>query len=387
MSSYALEVHGLTLTFVNKSVSGQNLAQIAARFEAEKAAVDGRNDILIVTMPLGNSIDGSWATRPESYRNGLIAQYSAFLDSITENRNVAMPVNTSFRNYDQTTVNNEANGSLPYNENVIYPKLQVLAPSMWFGGEPYLNPYNINRNWYDVALAVPDPVHSTLQGYHLDRTLYVDAICARIKGMAPPRVPRIEDPTLSQVPPLQPAMVTFTGGGTLSKSTTVYWALQRGQSFVGSGRALQMDGYNPNRMGITLATAAEGSNTNSGAFNTGNRSKSLLNDGVKNALIQTTSLTLVNVATFTGFAPGQSVRVDLLSCRSAAGATNRWAQFTLNGGTTYTDVNGAYSPGAVPTVSTLTGVADGSGNITLGWRCRAGSTFAYLNGVMVTPLG
>lgn len=385
MAAYMLEVHGLTVTVVNKSVSGQNLPTIAARFEAEKAAIAGRSDILIITMPIGNSIDGSWSTRTETYRNTLISQFNAFIDSIVANGNTVMPVNTTFRNYDLTTVNNEVDGSLTYNQNVVWGKTQSLSPAMWVGGKPYIDPYDIGRNWYNVILA--DPVHYTApQGYHLLRSFYLDNAAARIKGQPPVRVARVENPTLSQTPPLLRSMVTFTGGGTLSKSTTVYWATQRGQSFVGSAPLLAMDGYSPNRMGITLAAAAEGSNTNSNAFNTGNRSKSLLNDGVKNALIQTTSLTMVEIAKFTGFAPGQTVQVQLLSCRSAAGATNRWAQFTLDGGVTYTDVNGAYAPAAIPTVVTITGVADVNGVLALGYRCRAGSTFAYLNGVIVTPM-
>jgi hypothetical protein len=314
----------------------------------------------------------------------LISQYAAFIDSIVANGNIAMPINTTFRNYLPEAVLDEPNGSLPYNENVVWPKASTVVPAMWDGDRPYNDPYNIGRNWYSVLLV--DPVHYDTTGYHLLRTFDIDCAGHRILGLAPPRVPRIENPALNQVPPLQRAMVTFTGGGTLSKSATVYWAMQRGQSFVGTGRLLPMGGYVPNKMQIVLTAAAPASGNNAGAFNNGNTSPTLLHDGVKNGYIQTSSLVYAEAAKFTGFAPGQAVRIDLLSCRSAAGATNRWAQFSLDGGLTYTDVNGAYSSGAVPVVTTLTGVASALGEISLGWRCRAGSGFAYLNGVIVSPL-
>lgn len=382
-SDYMLEKHGLTLTFVNKSVSGQTPTQIISRWEAEKASVEGHSNLLIVTTPIGNAIDGGWDTRTETFRNGLITQYSEFIDSIQANGNIVMPGNTSFRNYNQTTVNMENNGSLLYNLNVVWPKVQNIVPSMWEDGSPYLDSYNLNRNWYETLLA--DPVHSTLQGYHLDLRYHLDTIAARIKGEPAPRIQRVVDPTLNQTPPIQPAIIQFSAGGAFSKSTSVFWAMQKGHSFVGSGRLLSLDGYDPNRI-VFVSTAFEGGGNNAGSFNTGNKSKSLLNDGIKNSFIQTTSQVFVEVGKFTGLEPGQAVTIDLLSCRAAAGATNRYGLFSIDGGATVVEANGAYTAPAIPTLTTLTGTANSLGELPLSMRCKFGSSFAYLNGAYIEPL-
>lgn len=384
-TAYFATAHGLTLKVVQKSVSGQTLTQIAARWEAEKAAVAGRADVLVMTMPIGNSISGRWDAKSQAAKDALIAEYAAFIGSITANGNTAMPVNTTWRNTPPESLIDENNGSLPYNENVIYPVASTISPSMWYDGKPFANWYELTRRWFSMLVDDRHPIIP--QGYAMLRALAFDDVAYRIKGQAPVIIPRLADPTAFQTKPVTSAMVVFANLTVFAKSSNIFWALTAGSTATGTANMLAMNGYAPNGMTITLLAAKEGSGTNGTTFNTGDISKSLTNDGFKANYIFTTSATFVEAFRVGGFAPGQSVKIDFLAMRSGAGDTRR-GLYSVDGGTTSIEVNGGYASSVVPTINTLTGIANGSGEVIFSYRLsRPGTdTNAYLNGIIVTPL-
>lgn len=396
-TNYFKQQHGLTLKVVQKSVAGQTLTQIAARFAAEKAAVAGRPDILVWTMPIGNSISGRWDAKSQVNKDALIAEYYNFTqnpdmsaggnngNSIVAAGATLMPVNTSWRNTAPESLIDEANGSAPYNEAVIWPVAQSATPSMWFDGKPFANLYEFMRRYFSMLADDRHPTNP--QGYHMMRTFAFDTVAARIKGNAPPQVPRYADPTAYQAKPVVAASVVFATLSVFAKSSTVYSALTAGSTATGTTNLLAFEGFTPNGMTITLTAAKEGSGTNGTTFNTGDISNSLLNDGFKANYWFTTSATPVEAFRIGGLTPGQQVRFDILAMRSATGDVRRGV-YSVDGGVTNLVINATYSAGQTPTPGQLIGTADGNGDIifTYGLARPGTDTNAYLNGVILTPL-
>lgn len=382
-----LAQRGIIVTVVNKSVSGRNLPDTLTAFNAEKAAVKDDGGLLVISMPIGNSISGSWDSHTATWKADFIKSFSDFADAIVGNGNIALLTNTTYRLLGGG-VNDEEAGSFAYNRAVIWPKIQNITSSWWNGLSRY-NPYNQLRNWYTHFFAPADPVHSTIQGYQAERVLVVDCIEALVKGLPPPVIPRVEDPTLSQIAPQTPGIVMFVNTATLAKSSTNFWAIAVGQTWTGSGPLMAMQGYDPTRLGIKQLAAQDGSGNNAGGFNNGNRSKTLLHDACKNNYIFTQSTAWKELARFTGFTPGQLVDIDVLVARAGvAGQTNRIGEYTTNGGATVQQINAAIATGAQPVVTRLAvAVADSNGEIPLWGRATVTGGYCHLNAAIPWPRG
>lgn len=382
-TDYLLTQHGLTCAVISKSVAGQSQAQIASRFEAEKASITGRADIVISSMPFGNSVSGRWDAKSQAGKDAIIKEYVDFVNNVVANGNTFMPINTTWRYVAPESLIDEENSIAPYNRAIVWPVAKTLNPPMSLNGKPFEDDYEIIRRWFTM---LSDDRHPTNpQGYHMLRTWRLDNFAARAKGLPPPKVVRYEDPRAFQTKPLQRAMFVFANLGVFAKSSGIYWALTAGSTATGTANALQMDGYEPNAMTITLTTAKEGSGTNATVFSTGDKSKSLTHDGFKSNYIFTTSQTFVEAFRVGGFAPGQPVQIEFMGMRQATGDVRR-GLYSVDGGTTFVEQSATYAVGQTPSVSTLVGVANASGEVIFSYRCKAGSSNAYLNGVIVTPL-
>lgn len=387
MEAYAQREHGLNLVFRDHAVGTQTQAQIKARWETEKAAITGRSDVLVITMPLGNTISDNrpYANQTAEFLESVRAEFVALMGSIKANGNIAMPVNTTFRNYDNNTLHAEQLGSLPYNENILVPSVQGMSPPMTWKGRPFADPYNITRNWY--ATLLNDPVHPNYQGYGAVRNYWIDCIAARIKGIAPPVVARIESPDLN--PPLRtPSAGSFycaNGGTDASRGTGILTAsVVLPYSLATTGYYLPPSkGYGLNSLNITMPATAYGGNGT--ALSTGNVSDSLLNDDVRKIAWFVQSDTFTRFALIKGLNPNQPVQLDMMAARSAT-AADRIGQYSIDGGATFVEQSGAVTPGTTPTVFTITGKANAAGEVEILWRRKAGSTFAYINGVTVRPM-
>ena len=386
MNGYAQREHGLNLTFVDHSVGTQTQDQIYNRWLTEKSAITGRSDVLVVTMPMGNTISENrpYANMTPEFLEGVRAQFVAFMRDIADNGNIAMPVNTTFRNYDNNTINNEVLGSLPYNENILIPSIQNLDPTMVYAGRPYLDPYTVTRNMWPDAFA--DVVHPNYEGYAVLRNFWIDSIAARIKALPPPTVARIPSPDVTpqaRVPSRASFYASLARGtgstGILTASYCIPYTTVNTNIQLPAG-----NGYALNSLKLTTPSLQYGDNGT--ALATGDNSDSLTNDEVRRIsfFVQTTAWQ--RFALITGFNPNQDVRVDIVAARSAAGQTNRVGLYSLDGGATYVEASGAATPGIAPVPFSVTGKANAAGELEISWRIKDGSTYAYINGVTIHPL-
>jgi len=387
MQSYLKGVHGLDLKLVNKGSSGQTLSGVQTRWNNEKATIAGRSDILIVTMPIGNNISISrpWSTMTTAAKNSLIADYAAFLASVSNNGNIVMPVNTTFRDYDGVgaTINNEANGSLPFNEAVIYPAAIAVTPIMAMNGTPFADPYNIARNWYSKVLM--DDVHYTSDGYQLLRNYWLDSIAARVKGRPPILVPRVASPELHQTTTAKECFLYFVNslGQQYFVSNTVYGAVVRLGTSTDVIAMQTVSGYEPTSVTSTCYNVGGGA-SNAGVLSTGNTSSTLLHDDVRDKPMVVSVTTATPVQKFSGYAPNQPVTVTFVACRSTT-ETNRWGEYSIDNFASFVEANAALVAGNEPLIHTITGAADSAGEFTFSVRCKAGSSYAYINGIRVIP--
>ena len=391
LTCYLSQKVGRAITVVNKGVPSQTMDQILVRFNADdKAAATALGDqLLILTMPMGNDITTS---RPfPGGMPGFQDDYVALMSSFLESGAYVMPSTATFRDYGGTTVNDEGEGSLPYNTGVIAPYVMAMSPVMRTeGGEVYNDPYNFPRNWYSIVL--DDEVHFTNEGYRILGKYWMDVAAARILGQAsPPAIPRVADPTASQVKPATDVAFRCNSGGNHEVSPNILGFMSRG---VFNNAADQMmipayteDGYAPTNITITNYQVATGSASNGTNLNTGDTSNSLLNDLVKSTTIPVESDAWFLFATFKGLAAAQPFEVDILSARYVvAGDATRITQFSLDNSTVAGEVASAYMAGQVPTILTISGSANGSGEVTLYLRRKAGSSFGYINGALLRPL-
>lgn len=382
--SSQLQLMGHTgVTIVNKSLAGRGIGATLTTWEAEKATIAGRDDILLVTHPIGNDVSGNrpWATVSQPDKDLLINTYKSFINSIVANGNKVMPVGTSFRNYDGNTVNDEALGSLPFDDAIVKPTLSLIPDDMSDGkGEEYFSLYNFVRNNAELIQKSPtDPVHLNEMGNQLHRHLFVDSISARLLGSAPITIPRIENPTgLVAIP--REDMTHFNPASSGNRgSSLVFGANEIGTGCVDFFLA-PLTGYLPSSVTLTQPVDSEGNNGN--AFDTGDASQSLTNDGVKNAYIYDAATTWVVLQTRKGYNAGQTVMLEVVSYKASGGAKN--SDFSVDGGSTFATIDAStLSPSHS---HTFTAIADVNGEVTLMGRASAGDSFVYLSGTRATPV-
>lgn len=368
------------ITFVDKSIGGRGVTPTLSAWNAEKAAVTGRGDILVVFHCIGNDVSDNrpWSTLSQPNRDTLINDYASLVTSIADNGNVPMPVGTSFRDYDATTINNEQAGSLPFNEAIVNPALPLTSLDMSDGnGKPYLTMYNFVRNSSELILSSPDPVHLNKMGDQLNRNLWADSIYARLSGNAPIAISRIENPVGIQAIP-RDDITLFTNNFDSNRGSRALFGGNDIYNCVDFSLS-PTSGYLPSSVTLTQPLTLSGVNTN--GFDTGDVSQSLLNDKVKDGYVYTQSATWVILQTRKGYNVGQSVTLEIAVFRNSG--VSRVGDYSIDGGSTFISLNA--SPPSVDHYHTFNAVADGNGEIELMGRVSAGSSFCYLSGTNAIP--
>lgn len=157
--------HHIDVTVVNAGVSGETIEEIAARVDSV-LATNGEYGGHVFIHAGGNNVTDD---RPFSTMS--TEELQSFVDSlnyiITAVRNANMiPVvsDLTFRDYDDTTVYLEENGSRPFNENLIKDIYSSRHPEWCFSdGQPYAQLYDLFRNSYTTYLG-SDNVHHLSAG-------------------------------------------------------------------------------------------------------------------------------------------------------------------------------------------------------------------------------
>ncbi|MEX5730251.1 hypothetical protein Ga0609869_003604 [Rhodovulum iodosum] len=145
---------GFTGTLVTYSASGDEISNTIARLSTAKtdlAASAGSN--LYIVHSGGNNVSNN---RP--YPGGKAVfqtDYTALMDAIVADGDKVVPLPLTKRFYVEAPLvvegddATEANGSLPYNENIIHPAISAYAPGFMVDGAPYANPYAFADRWND----------------------------------------------------------------------------------------------------------------------------------------------------------------------------------------------------------------------------------------------
>lgn len=394
LGAYLSDLVGRTITVVDKGVPSQTLSQIATRFTTDDLAAAQAlgNQLLIVTMPMGNDIS---TNRPyPGGAGGITTAYTNLLAAFRNSGAHVMPVNTTFRNYSSgAALMNESIGSLPYNENIIYPLVQSSYFDMWWDGKPWCDPYDIARNWYSIILS--DDVHYTEMGYQLLGRYWMDSVASRLLGIEPPRVPRVADPTTTQVKVPLATGWRANSGSSIGILSSMVGFLNKGATngtanVACPGIGGEYGDYVPNSITMDSFSSAGGSGTNSNLIYMGNTSNTLLSDRCKdNYIYRDAGSAYFKICTWKGLNPNQPFDMDVLSVRSSATPdATRITQFSLDGVTTGGEVNSIILTGAPtnPTLVRLSGNASPTGEVSLWLRPKAGSSNGYISGAAIYPL-
>lgn len=111
------------------------------------------------------------------------------IDKVEEKGFIPILLDLTFRNYDNTAVYNENEGSKAFNDNLIKPTILQRTPEFAFDdGQSFMQPYVLVYNNYDEYLS-PDLIH--LQGAGLEgaRDQFVATICRYIfEGKKPTKL-------------------------------------------------------------------------------------------------------------------------------------------------------------------------------------------------------
>ncbi|GAA3510850.1 hypothetical protein GCM10022393_25600 [Aquimarina addita] len=119
------------------------------------------------------------------------------IDAIEAKGFIPILFDITFRNYDDTTYENEENGSKPYNDNLIIPKILERTPEFAFeDGQSFMQPYVLVYNNYESYLS-SDNIHLE-NGLEPYRNRFVNSICKYIfEGISPEKLVKNSDNTLS----------------------------------------------------------------------------------------------------------------------------------------------------------------------------------------------
>lgn len=129
---------------------------------------------------------GVWSGLTETKKNQLSDDLDYMLDAIEAKGFTPILNDLGFRNYDGLAYEDEDYGVLPYNENLIRPKILARSPQFAFeDGQSFWQLYPLVYNNYETYLS-NDNIHPSGTGYAAMRTAFVNTICKYIFTGIPP---------------------------------------------------------------------------------------------------------------------------------------------------------------------------------------------------------
>ncbi len=377
MQDFAAAV-GFTGTLVSYAQAGDNLGDTIAKHAAAKAdqvATEGSN--LYIIHSGGNNVSPN---RP--YPGGaatMQADYTTLLGNITAT-DLAIPLPLTKRLYglpDAGYPNNPLDvvdgdpstdqyGSLPYNENIIYPLIDSYAPAWRAAGQaPFVNPYEIVDQDPDT-LGDGDAVHGlghTLSRYILAR------VAARALGKAK---------TDSRAG--KSLLYEFGGGnpnyaaiGPINTIQSFKDELNNSLFFGAQFHDGTLDGFSKLRVS-TFQNASTTGGGGAGAIprvaDTRFHDPAILSKYIYGVAATPITVTIGNLT------PGDTVTVTAIGSRNSGGTARR-ADVTLNGGETLELDASTVAASNQITFAPITVPA--SGELVLEMVVSSGSTYCYLN--------
>jgi hypothetical protein len=213
--------HKSDWTIVDLATGGENSTQIRNRIDTDIAPYANKGAYAYVHH-LGNSISqiGVYRYATESQLN-ILSDNTNYIFAALQNANITiLPANISFRTYDAITNYYPEDGSLPYYENILKPKIDALnSPYVYNDGTPYLDLYRfVQENINNMA----DEVHLTPTGYANYRQFVVDTVMKRlITGVNPTQYSPLPLPSTPAVTLSSIGDTELTATWTMSSETNV----------------------------------------------------------------------------------------------------------------------------------------------------------------------
>jgi hypothetical protein len=333
------------------------------------------SDVLFIIEGGGNNVTAyrpySGMSTEDLALNNL--HFQQFINTIVPRKSQCLVANISFRAYANITsnviFNDESQGSLPFNENILLPKIVASLPeSINIDGSPYLDVYNWSRNSFKKILSA-DGVHYSTYGEEQMRQFYAKRVKFKIlQETAPDVISRLDAVTVkfgtstaqeynivsaTQWNAGAPITLTkdFQSSSTVSLSITNYGTSAQAPA--------SSSGGNPTEGGITVYT---------GDLYTNNITSSSI-------YLQTPRYADL---TFSGFTPNTAYDVYFVGSRSAA--DERITRLSSVDGSVFADINTSASPAQRPKFITVTTNSFGALTVRVS---HTGTTYAYLSGIQV----
>lgn len=366
---------GFTGTLHVRSQSGETISGAIARHAAAKAetaisATEGQN--LYIAHTGGNNVSG---TRPWPGGQGAFqSDYTTLMQQITATDTV-VPLPLTKRLYPDAPAvidgdaASEANGSKPYNDNIILPGIQTYAPD-WRNGTdaPFVNPYELADRYPQILGS--DGIH----GYSASIARY---ILARLAGRALGKAKgasRAGSAVLYSVESGDPNDMSI---GPMNVFRSLATGFQNHPLLHG---AVALDGAFDPFIEMLPEGTFQGVSANAGTGTFARIADARFHqaDLVNNGLyLQGAQVFTLEFAELT---PGDTVTLSAVGVRSASG-TNRRGTLTLNTGQSL-ELDAANDAGSNMAVFNPVQVPS-DGRLRLTVTVAPGSTYAYLHGVLL----
>ncbi len=179
-----------TVTAVNEALSGRDTTDLRNAIDDIIHRNHSKGNYVFVHIG-GNNVTNTrpFSTATELEKSTITDDLNYIMNAIINARMIPLPASLTFRDYDDTTITNEENGSLPYNDNLIDPVYCVKAPDFCYeDGKPYLQMYEAIKNTFATSLQV-DNIHLTSAGTLVFQQMIVDSVCKQIfTGEAPTEI-------------------------------------------------------------------------------------------------------------------------------------------------------------------------------------------------------
>lgn len=366
---------GFTGRLRTYAVAGHSILNTQGQYQkarADLAASRGRNLYIVHTG--GNDVSSArpWPGR----RDDFTARYGALMDAIAADGDRVIPLPLTRRNYTTAPqviagdTASEANGSRPYNENVVHGMVEAHAPDFARAGTtPWVNPYEVADRYPDVLGA--DGIH----GYGRALGRYILArIAGRALGMRPGgRAGR----TLRYAVGWDNANLMALGRTNTFQSKGDYknYPLLTG--------ALDTAGMPDPFVVLNTNDGATGGHTGDGDAARARIADDRLHEPemlARGVYVGDTARCALEVA---GLEPGDRVRVTAMGSRNAGGTARRAALSLIAGAAEETVILDASRAAPSNTAAFSEVAVPASGRITLSMRTAPGSKYGYLNGVLL----
>jgi hypothetical protein len=377
---------GFTGALQSYARSGDQIINSRDEFAAAKVAhVSGEGDNFYFAHIGGNNVSGANGRPFPGGQATFEADYDALIADITAT-DTFLPLPLTKRLYGKDNVppysteplpvipgnpSTDVNGSLPYNQNILHPRIAALMPE-WVdaGGVPYVNPYEIADRFPDTTFS--DGTH----GYGASGGLYLIAkIAGRALGIA------------KGSSRAGKSIVYGFGNG------EAFWGqnYNRTRQLTGSNTTVQVDKYvwgakctdgtfDPHILYYPIGTYQTVTNIAAPDFSRVADTRFHHAELARGLYLQGTQ---EYVSHFEDLTPGDTLTMSVMGLRDAGG-TNRVGRYTLTAGTDVQvldlDASTAsasnqvvFAPAAVPP----------SGKVSLSVAVAPGSTYGYLHGALL----